>query len=242
MIDQANTMKSSAGETEEKRVKTVETLFHGTGTTYDRVVHLATLGRDKQWKEDLLSRMVEPKRVLDLAAGTGILALEMCRRFDCHVTGVELRPEYLDIAAERARANGLDFRPICGNAEEVTLDEQFDHITTCYLPKYVDLRATVPQLLGMLAPGGWILMQDFSYPKEKWVQDIFFDHFARQAEKFKDDPDWHRMWAILPDIVKNSPWVEHLSNTLAAQGCVDIEVIEQSRGMSTLVVGRKPSA
>ena len=90
------------------RENLVETLFHGTGTSYDEMVHFATWGRDKGWKEDLLGMMESPKRILDLASGTGILSLEMASRFGCHVTGVELREEYCAEARANAVAAGID--------------------------------------------------------------------------------------------------------------------------------------
>jgi|GEM_PF-1654202 len=236
----SSTNTPSSGKTQGERKQLVENLFHGTGETYDKYVHFATWGRDKRWKEELLGLIHSPTRILDLACGTGILLLEMARRFDVHVTGVELRPEYLEICNARATELGYDVRTICGNAEEVELDEQFSHITSCYIPKYIDLDKTVPHLAKMLAPGGRIMMQDFSYPSEKWVQDIFVDHFARMTERFKDEPDWQFMWKALPDVVKNSTWVEDMVRLYEANGLVNVRVIEQSRRMSCLVIGDKP--
>ncbi len=219
----------------------VETLFHGTGTTYDEIAHLATWGRDKKWKEDLLGCLDSPKRILDLACGTGILSLEMARRFDCHVTGVELRPEYLDLCRSRAAERGLDdTRFFCANAEEFGIEETFDHITSCYLPKYVDLTIVVPNMVKMLEAGGMFIMQDFAYPKVPWVQVVFDDHFARMKERCKDHPDWNEVWELLPDVLKKSTWIETLEAEMIKAGLEDVTVVEQSMRMSALVFGRKP--
>jgi ubiquinone/menaquinone biosynthesis C-methylase UbiE len=225
----------------EGREGLVEELFHGTGTTYDEIAHLATWGRDKKWKEELLSFIDSPKRILDLACGTGILLLDMAKRFDCHVTGIELRAEYLDLCRQRAEQRGLhDTRFIHGNAEEVILDEKFDHITSCYIPKYVDLSIVVPNMVSMLAPGGLFIMQDFAYPKVDWVQVLFDDHFERMRERCKDHPDWNEVWELLPGVLKTTTWIEDTESEMKKAGLTDVTVVEQSMRMSALVYGRMP--
>ena len=227
-------------DTQDNREDLVEDLFHGTGDTYDETVHLATWGRDKQWKEELLAKMDSPQRVLDLACGTGILLLEMCRRFGCHCTGVELREEYLRFCRAGAEKEGFDVALHCGNAEDYLTDEQFDHITSCYIPKYINLDKTVPHLLAMLAPGGTILMQDFAYPKKPAVQRLFEKHFERMTERFAGDADWETMWAKLPQVLRKTTWVADMVRLLEAGG-LEVEVIEQSWGLAALVVGKKPA-
>jgi demethylmenaquinone methyltransferase/2-methoxy-6-polyprenyl-1,4-benzoquinol methylase len=220
----------------------VETLFCGTGVTYDEIAHLATWGRDRKWKADLMGRLESPRRILDLACGTGILSLEMAQRFSCHVTGVELRQEYLDLCRSRAEERGLtDMRFFCANAEEFQIDEQFDHITSCYLPKYVDLSLVVPLAAGMLAPGGLLIMQDFAYPTIPWVQVVFDDHFARMKDRCQDHPHWDEVWELLPDLLKASTWIEDLESEMIKVGLEGVTVVEQSMRMSAMVFGRQPA-
>ena len=229
--------------TEEQRVGLVEEIFHGTGETYDEIANFATFGRDKKWKEELLSYINEPKRILDLACGTGILLLEMKKRFDCHITGVELREEYLRFCRQRAEERSYeDINLVLCNAEEFQVDDQFDHITSCYIPKYVNLEKMVPNMVQMLAPGGLFIMQDFAYPKEKWVQDIFFDHFERMKERCQHLPDWAECWEKLPDVLQNSTWIEDTERLMGALGLEGVTVVEQSQRMSALVYGRNPVA
>lgn len=224
----------------ETRVDLVEHLFHGTGDSYDEIVHLATWGRDKAWKEELISFISEPGRILDLACGTGILSLDMARRFNCHVTGVELRDEYLQVCRSEAAKDGLDTRFILSPAEDVLLDEEFDYITSCYIPKYADLDRLVPNMVKMLAPGGLFIMQDFAFPSEPGVQKLYWRHFQRIKERTENLPDWNTMWDRLPLVIEKSTWIADLSRLMEAEGLEDVKVVEQSWGMSALVMGRKP--
>jgi demethylmenaquinone methyltransferase/2-methoxy-6-polyprenyl-1,4-benzoquinol methylase len=241
-VQQSDTPTDPNTEGEGARTELVESLFHGTGDTYAEIAHLATWGRDKKWKEELLSHLHEPKKVLDLACGTGLLALEMAHRFGCHVTGVELRAEYLDICRQRAEKLGLDVTLIHANAEEVEVEGQFDHITSCYIPKYVDLHKVVPPMAALLAPGGLMIFQDFAYPTTPWVRDVFDDHFDRMRERCKHLPDWNEVWELLPDVLKESTWIEDTAREMRESGLEDVRIIEQSLGMSAMVLGRRPSA
>lgn len=228
----------------ETRESLVEHLFHGTGTTYAEWVNIATYGRDKAWKDELLALMERPRRVLDLASGTGILSLEIARRFHCHVTGVELREEYCREARAAAEEQGIDdVRFIVSPAEHFSIPETFDHITTCYLPKYVRHRDVLMRnMAGMLAPGGQMLMQDFAYPANAAVQRLFDQHFERMRKKAHDlAPDWVTMFTDLPEVIRSSTWVEDLVREMKANGLVDVRVIEQSWGLSAIVAGRKPA-
>ena len=63
----------------------------GTGTHYDEIVDVTTAGRDRLWKEELLGLLDQPRRVLDLACGTGILTFMLRDRFpDAEVVGVDV--------------------------------------------------------------------------------------------------------------------------------------------------------
>ena len=80
-------------------------LFSGTGSTYDYMVNLTTVGFDIWWKRKILEKIPPlPARIMDQASGTGILTFKIARRFpSSRVIGVELREEYLNIAVEKNR-------------------------------------------------------------------------------------------------------------------------------------------
>jgi len=228
----------------ESKVDLVHTLFHGTGDTYGRMVHLTTFGQDNYWKQRLLQRVREPKRVLDLACGTGILTFAMAKRWpEARITGVELRDEYLREARARAEAEGVgnvDF--VLSDAQKVEIDDRFDHITSCYIPKYVDLEVLVGKMAALLAPGGWLILQDFTYPKEADARAQWETHFVRLAEQARSRyADWGTMFELLPDVIRKTRWVEETQEQMRANGLVDIEVEDLSWGTAATVLGRKPA-
>ena len=78
-------------------------------------------------------------------------------------------------------------------------------------------------------------------PKEKWVQDIFYDHFERMKERCSHLPDWDDCWDRLPEVLKKSTWIEDTESEMKKAGLLDVTVVEQSMRMSALVYGRKPA-
>lgn len=219
-------------------------IFSGTGRSYDRIVDLATRGEDRHWKDALLAEVAgSPRRVLDLACGTGILAFLISDRFpSAEVVGVDISEPYLAIARGRALQRGDDrVRFLLCAAEELDTPGPFDLVTSCYLPKYADLPRLIPGLAAMLPPGGLLVMQDFTYPAHPAVRGVWQRHFARMKEWARlECPEAQGMFETLPEVIRLSRWVEELPAILAACDLVDVRVERQSWGTSAIVSGKKP--
>src|SRR5690242_9963463 len=78
-------------------------LFAPLGPTYDRYARLLSFGQDPRWRRFLVSRIPAGPDdvVLDVATGTGAVALELVRQRGCSVVGVDQSPEMLDEARRR---------------------------------------------------------------------------------------------------------------------------------------------
>src|SRR3954454_5950873 len=81
-------------------------LFAPLGPTYDRYARLLSLGQDPRWRRFLVSRVDAGPgdRVLDVACGTGAVALELLRSKRCAVVGLDQSPEMLAVARDRLPA------------------------------------------------------------------------------------------------------------------------------------------
>jgi len=110
--------------------------------------------------------------VLDVATGTGAVAIELARQKGCDVVGVDQSPEMLAEAKRRIGAADLDarIRLVESRAEELPFgDGSFDGLTFTYLLRYVeDPAATMRELARVLRPGGAIAMLEFGVPRRIW--------------------------------------------------------------------------
>lgn len=229
---------------EQTRTRTLSKIFgRGTGSRYDEIVEITTGGKDRLWKEELLSRLGEPRRVLDLACGTGILTFAIRDRFpQAEVVGVEINPEYLNHARRRrARRHDSKVTFVQGAAEDVELEGSFDVVTSCYLPKYADLPRLVPSLVERLAAGGLFIMHDFTYPSDPVVQRAWrwgFEQNRRWAEQHL--PEAVEMFEVLPGVIRQSNWLEELSSLLRDQGFEGVERLFMSHQQVALIWATGP--
>jgi demethylmenaquinone methyltransferase/2-methoxy-6-polyprenyl-1,4-benzoquinol methylase len=141
-------------------------LFAPLGPTYDRYARLLSLGQDPRWRADLVSRIPpDAERVLDVATGTGAVALELVKRGHT-VVGIDQSPEMLGVA--RYRLRDVEFHE--GRAEALPFgDAEFDALTFTYLFRYVDdVPGTLRELARVVKPGGVVAMQEFGLPRGVW--------------------------------------------------------------------------
>jgi demethylmenaquinone methyltransferase / 2-methoxy-6-polyprenyl-1,4-benzoquinol methylase len=155
-----------------------QTLFAPLGPTYDRYAALLSFGQDPRWRRFLVSRIEAGpgNRVLDVATGTGAVALELVHQKGCTVVGVDQSEGMLDAA--RRRVNG-SVELVRGSAEALPFgDAEFDALTFTYLLRYVDdPAATLRELVRVVRPGGWVAGLEFAVPHgiarpawELWVR------------------------------------------------------------------------
>ncbi len=138
---------------------------------YDRVAAVLSFGQDPRWRRAMVDavRAEASERVLDVATGTGLVAQELVRHYDCDVVGLDQSPQMLAGAQARLEADrGLAERVslVRGQAEQLPFaDEQFHHLTFTYLLRYVeDPLATMAELARVVKPGGRIASLEFAVP------------------------------------------------------------------------------
>ena len=146
-------------------------LFAPLAPSYDRYARLLSLGQEPRWRAFLVSRLdVGPEHtVLDVATGTGAVAVELVRRYGCSVVGIDQSAEMLAEARRRVpeRASLVQ-----GDAEQLPfLDASFDGLSVTYLLRYVDDPArTLHELARVLRPGRTMASLEFAVPADAAVR------------------------------------------------------------------------
>jgi demethylmenaquinone methyltransferase/2-methoxy-6-polyprenyl-1,4-benzoquinol methylase len=228
------------------KLDVVYRFFSGTGFSYDRVVTVCTCGFDRYWKKKIIAAIPpRPARILDQAAGTGILTLELARAFpDCLVTGVELRDEYLDIAREKARSSGIrNVRFILGRAEDLLEEGEYDCITSSYLAKYAELGPLIANAGRMLRPGGVVIMHDFTYPENPVCRALWrvYFHLMKTIGR-RIYPEWRTVFDELPAFLRQSRWLPEALAALHEHGFCDAAIESLTIGAAAILTARKPQA
>jgi demethylmenaquinone methyltransferase/2-methoxy-6-polyprenyl-1,4-benzoquinol methylase len=225
-------------------------LFAPLGPTYDRYARLLSLGQDPRWRRFLVSRLeIGPNaRVLDVATGTGAVALELVRQHGCSVVGIDRSPEMLAVARERVAARGLGAKIELQQGRAETLpfpDDSFDALTVTYLLRYVDdPAATVGELARVVRPGGTMVMLDFGVPPSRVARalwEVYVKTVLPLAGRLLS-PGWHEVGRFLGTSIRGLEARLPLDRQLelwSEAGIADVRARRLSLGGGVVVWGRQ---
>lgn len=169
---------SSASSRQSARKRHALELFAGLPAAYDWLGAVMSFDQDPRWRRAMVAA-VDPQpgqRVLDVATGTGMVALALAER-GCQVVGLDQSEQMLSGAREKlARRPDLEKQVtfVHGQAERLPFGEaEFDALTFTYLLRYVDdVAATMAELARVVRPGGQIGMVEFGVPAQpvlRWL-------------------------------------------------------------------------
>ncbi len=191
------------------RKRLARELFAPLGPTYDRYARLLSFGQDPRWRRFLVSRIDAGPgdTILDVATGTGAVALELVHRTGCSVVGVDQSPAMLAVASERIAHAGLTdrIRLVEASADELPFrDAEFAGLTFTYLLRYVDdPAATMRELARVVRPGGSVGALEFGVPsgpaRALWTAYV---HVGLPVAGRLISPGWHRVGDFLGDSIR----------------------------------------
>ena len=218
----------------------VPTFFNNTANSYDLIVNWTTFGKDRFWKHKILEQLSTEKTVLDLACGTGILTKQIAEKIpNAKIIGVDITKNYLEKAKERlVLYQNISF--VNQDAEKLNLGEKFDCITASYLPKYCISDVLIKNCIEHLNVGGKIILHDFTYPKNRFIQKLWNFYFKVLYLAGFFIPNWKQVFVDLPYLIRTTNWVQEYEETMKNYG-LKIHKQDFTWGCSTIIVGTKIS-
>ena len=156
--------------------RTIEQLFDGIAPDYDRMNHLMSFNADRRWRKvavHCIADTSKPLQVLDLATGTGDLAIAIAQKLSAggHVTGVDLSEKMLELGRGKVIVEGLSERVklVRGNAEQLPFaDGSFDRASVAFgVRNYEDLKKGLSEACRVLRHGGKLVVLELSYPDNR---------------------------------------------------------------------------
>ncbi|MDP9376664.1 MAG: ubiquinone/menaquinone biosynthesis methyltransferase [Actinomycetota bacterium] len=222
----------------------VRAMFDRISRFYDLMNSVMTAGLHHSWRERAadLADVGPGDGALDVATGTGDLAIELARRVapGGQVVGSDFSEDML--ARARAKAPQLSW----DSANALSLpyaDDSFDAATVGFGARnFSDLRQGLSEMTRVVRPGGRVVVLEITTPTRPPLSTFFaiwFDRVVPALGRLAADPD---AYTYLPSSVKRFPGPERLAAEMSAAGLTDIRWILTAGGIIALHVGVKPAA
>jgi demethylmenaquinone methyltransferase/2-methoxy-6-polyprenyl-1,4-benzoquinol methylase len=222
----------------------VRAMFDRIAGVYDLMNGVMTAGLHHRWRRRAadLARIGPGDRVLDVATGTGDLALELAGRVgaDGSVIGADFSDRMLALARAKAFDAGFP-RVRFEQANALALpyaDDQFDAATVGFGARnFSDLRRGISELSRVVKPGGRVVILEITTPTRPPLStflELWFDHIVPALGRVAGDAD---AYSYLPDSVRRFPLPDELAATMWDCGLRSVRYILTAGGIIALHVG-----
>jgi len=225
----------------------VEEMFDTISRNYDGLNRVISLGADIKWRKKVVRLIAakQPKTILDIATGTGDLAIQFAKKTDAkQIIGLDLSEGMLSVARKKATNLQIDTKIefVKGDSEKLTFDDNyFDAITVSFgIRNFENLEKGLSEILRVLVPGGSFVILETSIPtKFPWKQGYFI--YSRGVlpligKLFSKDKVAYK---YLSESASVFPFGEKLNNILQKTGFIEVENKPQTFGVATIYTATK---
>jgi len=219
----------------------VRAMFDRIAGLYDRMNTVMTVGLHHQWRRRAadLAALGPGNRALDVATGTGDLAIALAERVgdDGEVVAVDFSERMLELA--RAKVNGLPVRFEIANALALPFgDDEFDAATVGFGARnFSDLDRGLREMVRVVRPGGRVVVLEITTPHRAPLSTFFglwFDRAVPALGRAAGDPE---AYSYLPSSVRRFPPAQELAAVMWRSGLADIRYLLTAGGIIALHVG-----
>ena len=219
----------------------VTEMFDKVSSNYDFLNRIMTFGIDISWRKQVveLVKAGNAKKVMDIATGTGDLAILLAKSDIDDVTGLDISPGMLEIGKQKVNDEGLSSKidMIIGDSEELPFQEAtFDAITVAFgVRNFENLELGLQEILRVLKPKGSLIVLETSQPSKFPVKQGFqfyskyiIPTIGKIFSKDKNAYDY------LPESAAAFPYGEKFNNILLKTGFNSSKVYPQTLGVATI--------
>lgn len=222
----------------------VRAMFDRIAGFYDLMNSVMTAGLHHQWRRRAvdLAQVGPGDSVLDVATGTGDLAVELAARVG--PTGSVIGSDFSEGMLDRARVKAPGITWEWGNALELKYEtDAFDAATVGFGARnFSDLDQGLREMTRVVRPGGHVVVLEITTPTKPPLSTFFrlwFDRVVPLIGKIAGDPE---AYEYLPNSVKRFPGPYDLAAKLSGAGLVNVRYVLTAGGIIALHVGEKPAA
>jgi demethylmenaquinone methyltransferase / 2-methoxy-6-polyprenyl-1,4-benzoquinol methylase len=219
----------------------VAKMFDNISGNYDGLNRVISFGTDVSWRKKVLKLVADtkPEIILDIATGTGDLAILMTAIPAKRIIGLDISAGMLDIGKKKIFQKKLDHKieMVLGDSENIPYeDNTFDAVTVAFgVRNFENLEKGLGEILRVLKPGGIFVILETSVPRKfpfkqgyNFYTKIILPLIGRLFSKDND------AYAYLSESANVFPHGEVLNNILRKIGFIDVKAAPQTFGVATI--------
>lgn len=224
----------------------VASMFNNIAPKYDLLNHTLSFGIDHVWRRRAIKLLKSLKKpvVLDVATGTGDLAIAIRNKLGGKVTGLDLSSEMLKVAKEKVLKNNYsNIELVQGDSENLPFsDSSFDAVTVAFgVRNFENLQQGLQEMKRVLKINGKMVILEFSKPNQFPMKQLYRFYSAVILPVIggvisKDKA----AYTYLPESVRQFPEGQDFMKELAGIGMVNIVQQRQTFGIATIYFCEKP--
>ena len=224
----------------------VAKMFDNISGNYDGLNRVISFGVDIKWRKKVLKLVSnkKPDSILDIATGTGDLAILMVNTTASKIVGLDISAGMLEVGRQKINQRKLadKIEMILADSEKIPFeDNSFDAITVAFgIRNFENLEVGLSEILRVLKPNGIFVILETSVP-EKFPFKQGYRFYSKNilpliGKLFSKD---NSAYKYLSDSASIFPYGEKLNNILQKIGFIDVEHLPQTFGVATIYSASK---
>lgn len=232
---------------EERKHSQVKRMFDSIAGKYDLLNHTLSFGIDKTWRGKGIAflRPFAPKTILDIATGTGDLAISMCEQLHPHhIIGADISLGMMEVGRAKAASAGYTERISFEQQDCAALtyeDHSFDAVTAAFgIRNFEHIEQGVAEMYRVLKPGGHLMILELSTPEHFPMRQLYrlysttvIPFIGRLLSKEK------AAYNYLPASIKVVPQGRVMTGLLSRVGFKEVQARTLTFGICSLYTGSK---
>ena len=223
----------------------VEAMFDSISSHYDRLNRVLSMGTDRRWRRravEIIGQHATPVRILDVATGTGDLAVAAMKLGPEKITGIDISSEMLAIGRRKIVKMGLADRIELLRGDSLSMDFRdgtFDVAMSAFgVRNFEETVAGLREMHRVLKPGGMVMVLEFSKPSWFPMKQIYGFYFRRILPRIgKSVSGDAGAYTYLPDSVTAFPDNEAFLDLLLEAGFAKVSQERLTGGIASIYYG-----
>jgi demethylmenaquinone methyltransferase/2-methoxy-6-polyprenyl-1,4-benzoquinol methylase len=224
----------------------VAKMFDTISGNYDNLNRVISFGIDVKWRKKVLDivKKSNPSTILDIATGTGDLAILLAQTKAEKIIGLDISAGMLEVGEKKIAANNLSKRieMVLADSESIPFkDNYFEAITVAFgVRNFEHLEKGLSEILRVLKPNGIFVILETSIP-EKTPYKQGYNFYSKNILPIigklfsKDDA----AYGYLSESASHFPYGEELNNILRKIGFIEVKAMPQTFGVATIYSASK---